>query len=308
MENRPTVSPAQQRALYGRLIAPPEVDVDTCTGCGTCTTECPQFVFELREKKSTVVAGDNCLACGHCWAVCPERAVTQEASSAPDAEDFPAGPPLSSDALESFLAQRRSVRTFEKKEISREVLDRVVGAAGFAPTASNRQDVGLIVVPTPDKLEELRKLTEAFFEGTFKMLGNPLLGKAASLKFGADTITAMGVYAERMRYAIDNGRKSPYFILPFGSALILAHGSNENTNGAVNSALALHSCGMVAQAEGLGSCYLGFVIFGANRDKGMQQFLGLPKGHTAHCAIVLGYPKNSYLRPVKRPSPSAKWV
>ena len=48
-------------------------DVDSCLGCGSCISECPQEgVLELSDdNKITVAKPDDCLECGACVGACP---------------------------------------------------------------------------------------------------------------------------------------------------------------------------------------------------------------------------------------------
>ena len=56
------------------------VDLEKCTGCGTCIDTCPVEVFELQEiegkEKSVVVAEDQCILCQACVVQCSEEAIT----------------------------------------------------------------------------------------------------------------------------------------------------------------------------------------------------------------------------------------
>jgi heterodisulfide reductase subunit A len=52
-----------------------EVDVDACTGCGTCITVCPYGAIDRGEDRMAVVTAVLCKGCGTCVATCPERAI-----------------------------------------------------------------------------------------------------------------------------------------------------------------------------------------------------------------------------------------
>jgi NAD-dependent dihydropyrimidine dehydrogenase PreA subunit len=55
------------------------VDIEQCTGCGTCVDNCPVDVFELvnvsDEQKASVVNEDECIICEVCVTTCPEEAI-----------------------------------------------------------------------------------------------------------------------------------------------------------------------------------------------------------------------------------------
>lgn len=53
------------------------VDLDKCTGCGTCVQDCPLGVIRLKKKKP-FFAEDQCTHCGACVKVCPEEALVLE--------------------------------------------------------------------------------------------------------------------------------------------------------------------------------------------------------------------------------------
>jgi len=51
-----------------------KVDVDKCTGCGTCAEVCP--VEAIKVDDYAVVDEDECVDCGTCVDECPEGAIT----------------------------------------------------------------------------------------------------------------------------------------------------------------------------------------------------------------------------------------
>lgn len=54
------------------------LDVEACTGCGTCQTVCPHGVFKIEAHKAGIVDRDGCMECGACATNCPEEAITVE--------------------------------------------------------------------------------------------------------------------------------------------------------------------------------------------------------------------------------------
>lgn len=57
---------------------PPKVDLDKCTGCGTCADVCPSEVFDVEDDKCEVARPDDCTDCETCVDECPEEAIELE--------------------------------------------------------------------------------------------------------------------------------------------------------------------------------------------------------------------------------------
>ncbi|RLE57881.1 MAG: ferredoxin [Thermoprotei archaeon] len=53
----------------------PVVDMNKCTGCGTCASVCPVGVFEIKEGKAHVVKPEECIGCRACETQCPTGAI-----------------------------------------------------------------------------------------------------------------------------------------------------------------------------------------------------------------------------------------
>jgi NAD-dependent dihydropyrimidine dehydrogenase PreA subunit len=54
----------------------PEVDIDVCSGCGTCEERCWFDAISVSENQVAAVIEDKCLGCGQCAIGCPEEAIS----------------------------------------------------------------------------------------------------------------------------------------------------------------------------------------------------------------------------------------
>lgn len=62
----------------------PEVNVEACTGCGSCEDRCWIDAINLNGNNTPVVNAEKCIGCGQCSIVCPEDAITMIAVRDPD--------------------------------------------------------------------------------------------------------------------------------------------------------------------------------------------------------------------------------
>jgi len=52
-----------------------KVEVEKCTGCGTCVDTCPVGVYEVKDGKSTPVKVSECFVCRACETQCPSACI-----------------------------------------------------------------------------------------------------------------------------------------------------------------------------------------------------------------------------------------
>jgi nitroreductase/NAD-dependent dihydropyrimidine dehydrogenase PreA subunit len=306
-EDRRFLERIKRDVLYGHDIAPPSVDAEKCIGCGLCVRVCPGLVFELAEKKSNVTHGEGCFACGQCWAVCPEEAVVQQEVVTTTSLKPGPGPAVLPDTLELLIRERRSTRLFTDEPVSQEQLLRIIDAGHYAPTGSNRQNINYVVLSNQEEVSELRSLVEAFLEKTFKAVRNRALAAFLGMKIGRSNVDLIRYYSMGYQLCKDSKEKRAYFPLPFGPAVIVAHAQSSDQMAWLGSGAALYGCSLMAHSLGLGSCFLGFVQIGANEDKKLKAWLGIPKGNQSGGAMVIGHPDVKYRRLVERKQPEITW-
>ena len=56
---------------------PANVNLDKCTGCESCVSECPSEAIKMADSKAEVEL-DLCVDCGVCVDACPVEAINME--------------------------------------------------------------------------------------------------------------------------------------------------------------------------------------------------------------------------------------
>ncbi len=67
----------QENDLGVMGVSRPVIDIDACTGCGTCTFMCPEKAIVLENDKVKIL-WDKCNLCGACVGACPSDLITEE--------------------------------------------------------------------------------------------------------------------------------------------------------------------------------------------------------------------------------------
>lgn len=58
-------------------VLKPGLDIEACTGCGTCTFMCPEKAIVLEDEKIKIL-WDKCNLCGACVGACPSDLISEE--------------------------------------------------------------------------------------------------------------------------------------------------------------------------------------------------------------------------------------
>lgn len=54
----------------------PQINLDSCTGCGACVKRCQINAIEITHEKTAFIKEDRCIGCGACVKVCHKKAIT----------------------------------------------------------------------------------------------------------------------------------------------------------------------------------------------------------------------------------------
>jgi nitroreductase/NAD-dependent dihydropyrimidine dehydrogenase PreA subunit len=257
------------------------IDKGKCTGCGLCCNDCPSKIIELENKKA-FISQPRCLRCGHCVAICPVNAVSIEEYDMSEVEEF-GNEQLHLDPkiLLKSLKSRRSIRKYQNRRVEQEKIEKIIEAGRYTPTGSNKQDVSYIVVEKDIAVLENEGIN------TYKRLG----------KIG-------GLISRFVKLPIDLKKLNLIegFLFHGAPALILAISPNST-----NATLASMSMELMAEAQGLGTLYVGLFTRVANNNKKIRAFLELKKNEQIVQCLALGYPAVEYQRTAPRNKANIKW-
>lgn len=331
-------------AVYPRVV----VDEVKCNGCGRCVKTCPLDLLMLNENKKSCSNEryDNfrCIYCENCMAACPKDAIEIKGVYRATAgywknddlyEDRQVPPGYRTGKrleeyektlteTEKIILKRRSTRLFQKKQVERELVERVIEAGRYAPSAGNNQPWKFIVIQDRDLIEELRVMTHRSLKfATFlgfprawlkkKIPGN----KNAKLSLWQKILLHVMIKYKykgdgdpRARGGVNAVTSTLYFDTTFKAPTLIIILADRRAIGGIE--LDTGMCGqnmvIAAHAMGLGACYIGLISQALKFNPKMKRRLGISDPFVAVTSIILGYPQGKIDGYIDREIPRVNWI
>jgi nitroreductase len=170
----------------------------------------------------------------------------------------------------NLIKTRHSVRTFEPKPIPREMMETIVQAGIWAPSAMNAQPWRFVVVSDPAELKSVAH--EAKVE-----LTNYLKTPEAKAKFGKENCERFMPRAEGEDEIL------------YGAPAIVFIICTQEPGDHFDHGLAAENMMLCAHGLDLGSCPIGLAE-PLNNSKKVQKLFNLKSGEKIVIALVFGYP------------------
>lgn len=268
------------------------VDEKKCRRDGLCVAECPAKIIEIigKEDYPTPIAGagELCINCGHCVSICPHGAMFLKTMSPKDCLPVREELLLSPEQCEHFLRSRRSIRSYKEKRVSRDLLQKLIELARYAPTGHNSQSVHWLVIEDAKEVRSLAGLVADWMRSLI----------AEKVEF------ALSMHMDRI---VDSWDKGIDRILRSAPHLVVAHGLSTMPISQSSCFIALTYMDLAATSLGLGTCWAGYFTAAANFYPPLQEALALPQGHQPYGAMMIGYPMYRYQRMPPRNKPEISW-
>lgn len=259
------------------------IDQEKCIGCGMCVKDCPADKIVIRDGKA--VYTPKCILCGHCVAVCPGNAVAIPEFDMDDVEEYrEADFTLNPENYLHAVKFRRSIRNYKNLAVEPAIMEKILQAGRYTPTAKNRQAVRFVVLQN-----DLEKFREKLWNEI------PVLTERMKEE--------LPHYAMMFKLMYRNWKKNPekdplFFNAP--ACVILA------SQTPLDAGLAAANMEHMAVAEKMGVLYSGYLQRIIEASPELKQWLGieeLPVG----CCMLLGYPAVTYKRTAPRKQADIIW-
>ncbi|WP_294556892.1 nitroreductase family protein [uncultured Mailhella sp.] len=253
-----------------------EILHDRCLSCECCVSACRRYIFRMGGKGKIEIDQNLlplCMHCGHCTAVCPGEAIVLDGVPSASLPELPANLGLSPDALMLFLKSKRSVGAYSSREVPREVLEKALDAANYAPSARGAHPVRWVVITEPANRERLLQEMLPYYEH-------------------AEDVTSRSHY--------ENYLKGVDSLLRYAPCIVLAC-APEHVYGEADCVSAATYLSLALYAQGVASCWAGSIL--ALTRQGSLKSVAVPEGCEAYAALMVGYPDENFLKLPHRPDP-----
>jgi nitroreductase/Pyruvate/2-oxoacid:ferredoxin oxidoreductase delta subunit len=246
------------------------IDSALCTKCGLCKKVCMVNRIAMTDNGAHM-NHEFCTKCAQCVAVCPQNAIS--ISGFEDApETITADMKLDAKTLIGQLKARRSMRNFTKQDVPDEIIEQIIQAGQYTPSAGNLQPVSYVVLR--ENIVEAERIARMIYRKIERV------GRIFSKRF-------------RMLDMPDD------FLFRGAPVVILIKSKN-----IIDGALAASNMELMAQALGVGAMHNAAFTWAIRMSRKLKTMLHLRNGEKAVLALVLGYPAVKYQRTAPREKPT----
>lgn len=255
------------------------INPEFCTGCGQCVSNCAVSALSPTPDGTVLCNQGRCFSCGQCVALCPAGAVSMPGLEPPIPYESSAFD-LQPDVLLNAMRFRRSIRRFTGEKLTRRQIEQLLEAGRCAPTSSNSQSVGFVVLDK--EFEAMRpKIWESFAR-----------------------------FAEAKGRRLLLRRYEQYLANP-GQPDTLFYGGNQmivvTSERPVDGGLALANMELMAHAMGLGALYCGFATRAIDNDPELRKYFGVTEKRHLDSCLIVGHTDLRFHRTAPRNPPQVEW-
>ncbi|NHJ83899.1 MAG: 4Fe-4S dicluster domain-containing protein [Asgard group archaeon] len=295
-----------QQEILNKII----IDRDLCNGCEACIEICPRDCLTIDIDKKAIVNSSLCHDCGHCISICPKKAIKHRYLPNEDyglIEDKIDLAEVTGEKMYYFLKALRSTRKYKQKEVKKEILERLVDLVRYAPTGHHSQNVVITIITNPGEIQKIKDVFSKVCYDFIKKADNPIITLIMKLIGKGGKVRKMKEASPRFIRMINGFKEGIDYLFHGAPVIVIFHANKKSIVPADNCTIASDYMRIAAQAENLGSCYIGYLTQFARNSKQIRKVIHLPQNHQVYQTIILGHPKHQFKTFVSRKSSKVQW-
>jgi len=269
------------------------IDVETCIGCGQCSTDCPAMIIGMETGIPTITKDleQFCIRCMHCVAICSEGSVSILGYGPDEGMSLPSELMPKPEQLEMLIKGRRSMRNYRDENIDPSVIDKLLEVAGHAPSGHNDRELLYTLVDDKGIVFDIR---EEAFAGLEKLVKEEKLPEG--MEMFVDIMDAWKTSGTDILF-----RGAPH--------LLIVSALKESASPLHDSIIALTTFELYAQSMGVGTIWNGLATLTITElVPSLKKRLGIPEDHKIGYVMGFGYPAIQYEKTVNRGKPQVNRV
>jgi len=269
------------------------IDRKKCNRDAICVAECPSKVITMEPGKGfpslIPLAQELCIQCGHCVAVCPVGALSLKIMKPDECLPVQKESLISAEHMEHLIRSRRSIRTYKKKKVDRQIIHQLIDVACYCPSIKNLQPVHWLVIEDEGEVNHLASIVVDWIRLMHKGQLEARYPKSA------------------MKLIVDKWQDGIDMICHGAPHMIVTHGLKNLRASLTSCIISLSTFELAAYSFGLGACWAGYFYSAATFYTPMLKALGIPDNHQCFGALMIGYPKFRYYRIPLKKKASITW-
>jgi nitroreductase len=158
----------------------------------------------------------------------------------------------------------------------------------------NAQYIDVIIVESPEILQEISRLGMDLLKNTSRFINKPVSRHIFKRILGKQTFSVfskMALFYDQQKDAFEQGLDPILFNSP---ALMIFLAPETEQMGRVEASMAAQTVALYAPALGLGTCYSGVVmVLFSISNAAIKKVVPMPRGYKVYSALIVGYPKHA---------------
>ncbi len=202
---------------------------------------------------------------------------------------------MEENAVIKCIKERRSIRNYLDKEIPKEIIEEIISAGKYAPSAEDRQPWKFIVITNRDLINELSNEVK-------KQISEILKKKKKWKKKYRELEDERAVLFLK---AVSSSKQDVIF---YNAPVIIFILTEEGAFNDESCACCAENMMLSAWSTGIGSCWIGFAKFLEMNEEAMKK-IGVPEGYHISACLIFGYPEKVPKATIRKPTADIiKWI